>query len=140
MSYKSCYKYNEKNQKCEKTKKCIIGSIISIGAVTITFLLFFNTFHIVPKGPNPILIEEYCNDGSTKLFDYSAQLKGTIINVGDAGYITINGKIFQNGNEWNKTEKFYMKHNEKKKYHLIFDEVKLSGGEIRCKILLHRNH
>lgn len=104
--------------------KWIIVILIVICALVIfgiNYQSLFKTF--VP--PKPVVVSSYADGSSSKLFDYSIKVTGSLRNEGGDGYVVVEATVYQNGHEWTKTDQVFLGAYETTEVEFVFDEVRL---------------
>lgn len=103
--------------------KWIITLIVIIGLVVfgLNYQSLFKT--IVP--PKPVVVSSYADGSSSKLFEYSVKVVGSIRNDGGDGYVVAEATVSQDGETWTKTDQIFLGSYETAAVEFVFDEVRL---------------
>jgi hypothetical protein len=105
-----------------KSKYIIWGVVIIIGIIiAFNYQSIFKS--VVP--PHPIIVSSKADGSSSKLFEYSVKVSGSVRNDGGDGSIVVEVVLFQGNNSWKKTKQLYLPAYETENFEIIFDEAKL---------------
>jgi len=82
---------------------------------------------IALSGPDPEIVAFSGGDLNSSLFDFTYQVHATIKNNGKAGNIIINFKVTQDNHTFDKSQKIFLKADQKKDIMEEFTEVDMTG-------------
>jgi len=138
-------KTNVKNSQPEKRggRGYYVWLTVLVALVIILFMMFKNNPNSIPgvkvqvSPPKPVLITSRGDDKNATLLDFKETVYATILNQGGAGSILVTFHLFQNGNDFVRTQTVYLKNSESRDLDVTFDEVKRLGGNMSYRVDLN---
>jgi len=113
-----------------KSKKLIWILVITLlliggGVIMANYQSIFSSVVL----PNPKIISSQADGSSSKLFNYSVKVKGTVTNKGGDGTVIVEATLTQGENSWTKTKDLYMNSYATEEFQIVFDEAKFLDEE-----------
>jgi hypothetical protein len=125
-------------------KKSRAGLWLTISAVAILLiggaLMVVNNPNAIPgvrleiNTPKPIVVTSRADGSKSGIFKARATVWATVQNQGGDGDVIVTFHVYQDGNDYDRIKKIYLRANESQDMEVTFNEVKMLGGEINYHV------
>ena len=110
----------------------VLGVAVAIGTIELLPLLRETQIRIQP--PSPIVVSQTADDLSSDLLEYSVQVKSVIRNDGGAGTVVVEATVFQDGQQWTKSDTAIMQPKQTLNFRFVFEEVGMLSGGVKFRV------